>query len=142
MTKFDLVMFELEGERYGFDISIVREVVEVLPITPVPETPDFILGVINLRGEIIPVLDTKMRLGFGKTDINEKSKLIIIESGENKAGLLLEELPKVLHTDRERVKTELLSIQSKLDPELISGAIEEEFVIMLNPEAIILGGTI
>jgi len=140
MAKLDLIAFEIAGERYAFNIADVREVVEVLPIMPVPETAKYIMGVVNLRGEILPAIDTGLRLGFPDSRIGENSKLIIVETADNKAALLVEHLPRVIHTDSESIETDMTIIESKVPPEYIAGVHEKEFLVILRPDVIMIGG--
>src|SRR6185503_21248116 len=63
-----LATFFLSGEEYGVDVRLVQEIIRVTAITPVPRAPEFIKGVINLRGRIIPVVDVKRKLGLGDVD--------------------------------------------------------------------------
>ncbi|RKZ28928.1 chemotaxis protein CheW [bacterium] len=137
MGMKDIIMFEIDEERYGFPIDFVREVVEVPKIMPVPETPDFLLGIINLRGEILAVIDTKMRLGLSKTQVDDMSKLIIVESDEHKAGFLVRKLPSVIHIDEEKIVDENFSLSPKVDAKYIAGVVEEEFLVILRPEKLL-----
>ncbi len=138
MAERDIITFELDGERYGFPIASVREVVEIPKIMPVPETPEFLLGVINLRGEILAVLDTKSRLGFDGAEIGKTSKLIIVDTGEHRAGLLVEDLPGVIHIDEARIKADEFSLNPKVDAKFIAGVVEDEFLVILRPEVLLM----
>ncbi|RKZ29342.1 chemotaxis protein CheW [bacterium] len=137
MAEIDLVVFKIKTELYSLDISFVKEVVELRPIVPVPETPEFILGVINLRGEVLPVIDIKKRLGFGNVHAEINSKIIIVENDRYKAGLLVESLPYVIHSDTEKIKPEPTTIQPKVDMDLVSGVIEEDFLVVLDIDRIL-----
>jgi len=141
MAKLDLIAFEIAGERYAFNIADVREVVEVLPIMPVPETAKYIMGVVNLRGEILPAIDTGLRLGLSNTTIGENSKLIIIETAEHKAELLVKHLPRVIHADTGKIRTDISMMESKIPPEYVAGILEDEFLVILRPEVIMTGGS-
>ncbi|RKZ30101.1 hypothetical protein DRQ33_08155, partial [bacterium] len=96
MPEVKLLVFDIDEEKYGIELDIVQQVVEVPEIMPVPETPDCILGVTNVRGEILPVMDIKKRLNLGFSNITAKSKLIITYCGENKIAFLSEEIPAVI----------------------------------------------
>ncbi len=78
--EVDIVEFELTGERYAMDISMVREVVEMLPITPLPKTPPYVVGIINLRGEVTHIVDLAVLLGEGVRKDRSGQKIIIIPS--------------------------------------------------------------
>ena len=80
------LMFELGEELFGLEIRFVTEIVGLQPVNPIPETPDYIRGVINLRGKIIPVID--MRLKFGKQAIayTDRTCIIVIETEQFSVG--------------------------------------------------------
>lgn len=78
IDQIDIVEFELSGSRYAMDIGMVREVVEMLPITPLPKTPPYIIGIINLRGEVTHVVDLSILLGEGIKKDRTGQKIIIV----------------------------------------------------------------
>ena len=84
----DVVEFELATERYGFELALVREVSPVRELTPVPGTPPFILGIMNLRGEIRTVIDVKKFFGLPEKGITQLNKIILIEAGDMQLGVL------------------------------------------------------
>jgi purine-binding chemotaxis protein CheW len=71
--------FSLAGEEYGIGILKVREIIGMLPITSVPETPPYVKGVINLRGKVIPVVDLRRRFGMPNMDYTERTCIIVVE---------------------------------------------------------------
>ena len=71
--------FEIGGESYGIDIKYVREIVGLQPITPVPELPDYIRGIINLRGKIIPVVDVRLRFRKPFKEYTDRTCVIVID---------------------------------------------------------------
>jgi len=76
------VVFKLDKEDYGININKVSTIEQVLPATRVPNTPDYIRGVINLRGDIIPVIDLRKRFGLPPVEDTEDTRIIIVKSGE------------------------------------------------------------
>ncbi len=92
--------FTLAGESYGVSLVKIREIIEILPITPVPNAPHSILGVINLRGKVIPVMDLKARLGLTTGGLSDRRCIIVVEvtrsEGTLLAGLLVDEVSEVL----------------------------------------------
>ncbi|HDN59672.1 MAG TPA: purine-binding chemotaxis protein CheW, partial [Candidatus Marinimicrobia bacterium] len=86
--------FSLDREEYGIEILRVREIIGVMDVTYVPGTPDFVRGVINLRGKIIPVIDLKYKFGLGEAEITEKSCIIVVDVNSNgrviQTGLLVD----------------------------------------------------
>lgn len=83
-----LLLVALGGESYGFPLDRVREVVKPAPITPVPSIPEHILGVMNLRGEILPVLDPKRLLGLGEGASTSEGRIVVVKGPGMAAGFL------------------------------------------------------
>ena len=76
--------FHLAGEEYGLEILKIREIIGMLEITPVPQTPEYMLGVINLRGKVIPVLDTRLRFDLEYREPDDRTSIVVVEtSSEN-----------------------------------------------------------
>jgi purine-binding chemotaxis protein CheW len=71
--------FSLAGEEYGIGILKIREIIGMLPVTGVPETPHFVKGVINLRGKVIPVIDLRLRFGMAEIGYTERTCIIVVE---------------------------------------------------------------
>jgi purine-binding chemotaxis protein CheW len=71
--------FDLAEEEYGLEILRVREIIGMMEITPVPRTPDFVLGVINLRGKVIPVLDLRLKFGLPYKEPDDRTCVIVVE---------------------------------------------------------------
>jgi purine-binding chemotaxis protein CheW len=71
--------FQLGGEGFGIGILKVREIIGMLPVTPVPQTPLFLKGVINLRGQVIPVVDLRLKFGLPEEEYTERTSIIVVE---------------------------------------------------------------
>jgi purine-binding chemotaxis protein CheW len=91
-----LATFFLGREEYGVDVRLVQEIIRVSEITQVPRAPDFINGVINLRGRIIPVVDLKKKLGLGVVEIVRTSRIVVVKIKERLVGLLVDGASQVL----------------------------------------------
>ena len=91
-----LVSFFLEGEEYAVDVRLVQEIIRVSEITQVPRAPEFIKGVINLRGRIIPVIDLKRKLGLGEVEIGRETRVVVVRLRERLIGLLVDGASQVL----------------------------------------------
>jgi purine-binding chemotaxis protein CheW len=92
-----LVTFLLAGEEYGIDVRLVQEIVRVSEITQVPRAPEFIKGVVNLRGRVIPVIDLKRRLGLGAVAPQDRSaRIVVARVQERLVGLLVDAASQVL----------------------------------------------
>jgi len=91
------VTFRLDKEIYGIEVMQVQEVLRVTEITPVPGAPDYILGIINLRGNVVTVLDTRKRFGLPPKEIEDPSRIVIIESADQVVGMLVDSVAEVVY---------------------------------------------
>jgi len=89
------VTFMLDGEKYGINVMQVREVLRDIEIAPVPGAPDYVLGIINLRGNVVTVIDTRSRFGLPTIETNEESRIVIIEAVDQTLGLLVDSIAEV-----------------------------------------------
>ncbi len=80
--------FSMLDEEYGISILKIKEIIGMMHVTPVPQTPDFVKGVVNLRGKVIPVVDLRLRFDLDAIDYTERTCIIVVEI-ESQAGLLL-----------------------------------------------------
>jgi purine-binding chemotaxis protein CheW len=94
--EIQVVGFRIGREMFGVPISMVREIVRVPEITSVPNAPDYIEGVINLRGRIIPVLDLRKRFGAKSAEPNKKNRIVVVELGARAIGLIVNSASEVL----------------------------------------------
>lgn len=89
------VTFMLEGEKYGIDVMHVKEVLRNIDIAPVPGAPDFVLGIINLRGNVVTVIDTRSRFGLMTKEVDDNTRVIVIETDEQTVGILVDAIAEV-----------------------------------------------
>jgi purine-binding chemotaxis protein CheW len=123
------LMFILEGEEYGVDILNVREIIGIMPITPVKDTPPYIKGIINLRNRIIPITDIRLRLGLSSAEYTNQTCIIVLESANNEnknlMGIIVDSV-----TDVRGIKKRDIRPPSELDlntdTELILGIAKSE----------------
>lgn len=99
-----LVVFDLAGELYGVDIFDVREIVKDTPVTRIPRTPEFVEGVVNLRGKIIPVIDLRKRFGFARGEKTKEARIIIVEIAGQEAGLIVDAVKEVATVDENTIE--------------------------------------
>jgi purine-binding chemotaxis protein CheW len=90
------VTFRLEDEIYGINVMQVQEVLRVTEIAPVPGAPDYVLGIINLRGNVVTVVDTRERLGLGSKEVDESTRIVIIEADKLVVGILVDAVAEVV----------------------------------------------
>jgi purine-binding chemotaxis protein CheW len=91
-----LATFFLAGEEYGVDVRLVQEIIRLAEITQVPRAPEFVKGVINLRGRIIPVIDLKRKLGLGEVAAGKQARIVVVRVRERLLGLLVDGASQVL----------------------------------------------
>jgi purine-binding chemotaxis protein CheW len=95
----DIVEFELGGERYALDIQLAREIVEMIPITPIPRAPPYISGVINLRGEITNIMNLNTLLDLPDQAIRSNQKIIVLvpeAAGGSNVGIIVDDVSSVI----------------------------------------------
>lgn len=97
--KFELISFEIADQEFCIDIRAVREIRGWTPATPMPHTPPYMLGVINLRGSIMPVLDLRNRLDLGLTEASSRHVIVVVQHGERLAGLLVDAVQETFVID-------------------------------------------
>jgi len=90
-----LVTFRLADQTYGINVLQVQEVLRVSEISPVPGAPEYVLGIINLRGTVVTVIDARTRFGLPMVELTEANRIIIIESEEQIAGILVDSVAEV-----------------------------------------------
>lgn len=91
------VTFQLNDEIYGVNVMQVQEVLRVTEIAPVPGAPGYVLGIINLRGNVVTVLDTRARFGLPQQDVDDASRILIIESSDQVVGILVDSISEVVY---------------------------------------------
>lgn len=90
------VTFFLENEKYGIQVMQVQEVLRVTEIAPVPGAPDYVLGIINLRGNVVTVVDARKRFGLPEKESDDATRIVIIESGDQVVGILVDSVAEVV----------------------------------------------
>ncbi len=132
------VTFTLEREEYGLPIEQVREINRVVDITKVPNSPPHVLGVINLRGKILPVIELKQRLNLGRSEIGRESRIVVVENGRKSLGLLVDSVAQVLNISAEQIEEPPREIVS-IDENYIQavGKIDDRMIILLELDRVV-----
>lgn len=129
--------FRIGNENYGLELSQTREIIEYSGITEVPLMPNFLRGVINLRGEVVPVIDLAVRLGRSSIEIQRRTCIIVVELTNNDQhhvlGLLADAVSEVIEMDDENIE-DAPSFGANIRAEFIQGIAKqgEEFVVLLD----------
>lgn len=138
-----LLTFSLGEEGYGISILKVKEIIGMLDITPVPRTPDFIKGVINLRGKIIPVMDLRVKFGMEEKEYNERTCIIVVEVNlkgtERLLGVVVDMVSEVVTISSDQIEPPP-EYGMKLEHNFILGIgkIKERVVIILDIDEVFL----
>ena len=134
-----LVVFKLGGEEYGVEISQVREIIRKRQITPVPRQPQYVEGVLNVRGTIIPVVNLKKRFGLS-ADLTTQPHTIIVESGDGLVGLLVEAVKEVIRVPADRIHPPP-TVTTGMDSEYLRGIcrIGDRLLIYLDVKKVVIG---
>jgi purine-binding chemotaxis protein CheW len=116
--------FSLEGEEYGIGILKIKEIIGMMEITPVPKTPGFVKGVINLRGKVIPVIDLRIRFGMPQDEYSERTCIIVVEVegqfGTILMGIVVDAVSEVMNIKGEDIEP-TPNFGTKLSTEYILG---------------------
>ncbi|HHX87479.1 MAG TPA: chemotaxis protein CheW [Firmicutes bacterium] len=136
--EIQLVVFILNNEEFACNITDVKEVLKMFKVTSLPQSLKFVEGVINLRGEVIPVVDLRKRFNLPEVDYSEQSRIIIVEVGSNQVGLIVDAVTEVLRLPASQVQASPSGIAGDCS-QLIEGVgkIEQRLLIILDLEYIL-----
>ncbi|WP_027183348.1 chemotaxis protein CheW [Desulfovibrio inopinatus] len=128
-----LVTFSIGEEEFGVDILKVQEIIRMMEITKVPRAPDFVEGVINLRGKVIPIIDLRKRFGLSSRDHDKHTRMIVIEINNMIVGFVVDSVSEVLRIPSSTVEPPP-PVVSGLESEYISGVgkLEDRLLILLD----------
>jgi purine-binding chemotaxis protein CheW len=99
-----VVSFRLGSEEYGVDISQVQEIIRMVEVTRVPRAPHFMEGVINLRGQLIPIIDLRTRFGMPRIAATKSTRIVVTEIGTKRVGIVVDSVSEVLNIPIEQVE--------------------------------------
>ncbi len=99
------VTYQLEDEVYGINVMQVQEVLRITEIAPVPGAPSYVLGIINLRGSVVTVIDTRSRFGLMPKETDDLSRIIIVEVNGNVIGMLVDSVAEVVYLHQSEIDT-------------------------------------
>lgn len=129
--------FQLAEEIFAFDVAKVREILEITSITKVPQTPDYMRGVINLRGSVVPVIDLRLNFGMSRTEQTVNTCIIVIEvnlKGESIVlGVLADSVQEVVEMEPDHIEPPP-KLGTRLNTEFIKGMgkVDNDFVMILD----------
>ena len=128
-----VVSFALGSEEYGVDIAQVKEINRMVSITHVPRAPHFMEGVINLRGQLIPIIDLRTRFGMPRAEHSKATRIVVTEVGTKRVGMVVDSVSEVLRIPIENIE-DAPDMISGVDTEYIRGVgkISDRLIIMLD----------
>lgn len=132
-----LVSFHLAGEEFGLDIQKVREIIRMQALTRVPNAPDFIEGVLNLRGKVVPVIGLRGRLGLERRDADNQTRIVVVEINGIILGLVVDSVSEVLRISENSVEPPPRLCQS--EREYISGVgkLQDRLMILFDVDRLL-----
>jgi len=137
-TEVQMVAFMLDKEEFAINILQVREVLKMTQVTPLPQSAHFIEGVINLRGEVIPVIDLRKRFELDSGERGEQTRIIIVEIRESKVGLIVDSVTEVLRLSSAAIQPPPSRVAGTRTDYLKGvGKIDERLLIVLNLDKIL-----
>ncbi|HWP96949.1 MAG TPA: chemotaxis protein CheW, partial [Syntrophomonadaceae bacterium] len=113
--EVQLVTFIVGQESFGLDIMNVQEVIRMPAITSVPQAPGYVDGMTNLRGHILPVIDTRTKFGMERMELSESSRVIVVDIGGKAVGLNVDSVSEVLRVDSGNIENAPASLSENVD---------------------------
>jgi purine-binding chemotaxis protein CheW len=135
-----VVTFALSSEEYGVDIAQVQEINRMVTITHVPRAPQFMEGVINLRGQLIPIIDLRARFGMERAERTKNTRIVVTEIGSKRIGMVVDSVSEVLRIPIEQIE-DAPDLVAGVDTEYIRGVgkMGDRLIIMLDLARVISG---
>ncbi|MDP9105022.1 MAG: chemotaxis protein CheW [Candidatus Eremiobacteraeota bacterium] len=135
-----VVSFKLGSEEYGVDIAQVQEINRMVAVTHVPRAPQFMEGVINLRGQLIPIIDLRARFGMPRAEHTKNTRIVVTEIGAKRVGMVVDSVSEVLRLPVDQIE-DAPEMLTGVDTEYIRGVgkIEDRLIILLDLGRIISG---
>jgi len=134
------VTFALGSEEYGVDIAQVQEINRMVTITHVPRAPQFMEGVINLRGQLIPIIDLRTRFGMERSERTKNTRIVVTEIGSKRIGMVVDSVSEVLRIPVEQIE-DAPDLVAGVETEYIRGVgkMGDRLIIMLDLGRVISG---
>lgn len=132
--EIQLVVFNIGEEEFGVEINQVREIVKLVSITRMPKAPQFIEGVVNLRGQIITVIDLAKRLDLPSLGKTEATRIMVVEVGSNTVGMIVDSVSEVLRLSMDSIEDTPSLIDTEVHERYLRGVgkSEDRLLILLD----------
>lgn len=132
-----LVCFKLADEQYAVDITGVKEVIRYQRITPVPQMPDFLLGVVNIRGSVIPVFDMRIKFGLPCREVDSNTKILVMNMNGIMVSIVVDEILDNIKVPIANVDP-APTVKLRIEKECVKGLalLHERMIIILDPDSL------
>lgn len=129
-----LVSFSLDHEEYGVDVLKVREIIRMPSITRVPNTPQYVEGVINLRGKVIPIINMRRRFGLNELEYDKQTRIMVMDIEGELMGFIVDSVSEVIRISSSEIQPSPAVVTSGIDQECIAGVINqaERLLVLLD----------
>ncbi len=134
-----LVVFSLGVEEFGINIMQVQEIIRMPEITRIPRSPNYVKGVVNLRGKIIVVMDLDKRFGMNSKELTDDSRIVVVDIDGTVVGLVVDSVSEVIRLQESNIEKTPDIITQKINAEYLKGVgkLNERLLILLNLENIV-----
>lgn len=133
-----IVHFSLADEWYGLRIDHIRSIIRAGKIAPLPFTPDFLIGIINVRGKIISVVDLRRFLSLGAAKITDKSRMILVQLNHIETAFLVEDILEIKEVRLDEIESPLVTLERKQSQYILGEfKLNNNFIAVLNLPAIL-----
>ncbi len=133
-----LITFNMENETYGIEVSQVREILRINQNFPVPGAPDYVLGITNIRGNVITILDARLRFNLAIVEHTAKTRMIVVESSDDMVAVVVDSVSDVIDVPKSSINVNM-KVNLSGHSRYISGVVSHErgLIIILNVEKFI-----
>jgi len=129
--------FDLAGEGYGLEIRYVTEIIGIQKVTNVPDMPEHVIGVLNLRGKVIPIIDVRLRFNLSLREYDERTCIIVVNVNDNPVGLVVDQVSEVVDISQGDIEPPPATGKNRGHYIQGLGKIGEKVKILLNVEALV-----
>ena len=133
-----LITFDLADERYGVEVSQVREILRINQVFPVPGAPHYVVGITNIRGSVVTIIDGRRRFNLQPADYTELARMVVMEANDEIAAVIVDSVSDVIDVPRSKVDSNP-KMNARDDSPYISGVVTDEkgLIILLKVESFI-----
>ena len=132
------ITFQLSDETYGIEVQQVREILRINNILPVPGSPDYVLGITNIRGNVVTVIDARRRMNLSVVDVTELSRMIVLESNDEVVAVVVDNVSNIIDLPESSIDSNP-KLNTNNDARFIDGVVShsDDLIIILNVERFI-----